>query len=362
MSEQDHDRSEEATPHKLDQARNKGTVAKSNDVVYIGVLAALLVFFYGYGWHLINDMLAAMQSILRQGARTDWSVGGVAAWLQSSLLALATPLAPLACSIVVAAIVLSLAQTGPIFSVHPIKPDWTRLNPATGFKRFFSLRILYESGKSILKLVVVGLVLLLTLYDMRGMMLALPNLDVRHFGQILLAASGSLLFKLAMVMAIFAIVDFAFTRWEYLRKMRMSRRDLRDEHKLREGDPRIRSRLRELRLELLKRAKGLANIPESDVLITNPVHYAVAVRYKHGDMLAPQVVAKGAGNIVGKMRAVAARHDVVIVQNPALARALFRQVETDQYVPESLYPEVARILVWVYAMRRARAAPQGAAA
>ncbi|SMC27704.1 flagellar biosynthetic protein FlhB [Andreprevotia lacus DSM 23236] len=362
MAEQDHDRSEQATPYKLEQARGKGSVAKSVDLVYVGVLCALLVFFFGYGWHAVNQILTILQAVLNEAGRSDWSANGIMSWLGAVLLALASPLAPLLLSVMIAAVVTSLAQTGPVFSVHPIKPDWNKLNPATGFKRFFSMRIVYESGKSVLKLVVIGAVLAMGLLNMRTMLVALPNADVHQYGRVLLEQCGSLLFKMAMVMAIFAIVDFAFARWEYLRQMRMSRRDIRDEHKMREGDPRIRSRLRELRMEFLKRTKGLAQIPESDVLITNPVHYAVAVRYKHGDMLAPQVVAKGAGGIVTKMKQVAARHNVVVVQNPPLARALFRQVDTEQYVPESLYPEVAKILVWIYAMRRARANQQGSAA
>ena len=362
MAEQEQDRSEQATPYKLEQARKKGSVAKSQDAVYVAVLAALLVFIYGFGWQAVNGVLKVTQTALVSLNREDWTVMGVSTWLSGMLIDAVSPLLPLVMALIIAAVLASVAQTGPLFSFHPIQPDFTRLNPATGFKRVFSLKMVYEGGKSVLKLLVVATVLTLVLSELPALFVSAPYMDVRHYAQLLLDQGASLIFKLALAMMVLAVLDMSYTRWEFMRQMRMSKREVKDEHKQREGDPRIRSRLREIRLELLKRSKGLTQVPEADVLITNPVHYAVAVKYRHGEMLAPQVVAKGAGNLARKMREVAARHNVVVVQNPPLARALFRQVETEQYVPETLYPQVAKILVWVYAMRRNKAAEQGSAA
>ena len=153
-----------------------------------------------------------------------------------------------------------------------------------------------------------------------------------------------------------AALDFGFARWEFARRMRMSKRDIKDESKNREGDPRIRSRIRELRKEMIKRSKALGKVPAADVLITNPTRIAIAVSYKHGTSAAPQVVAKGAGEMARKMRELAGRHSIPVVQNRELARALFREVDFDGFVPEKLYPQVAKIMVWVYAMRQARRA------
>jgi flagellar biosynthetic protein FlhB len=137
--------------------------------------------------------------------------------------------------------------------------------------------------------------------------------------------------------------------------MRMSHRDIKDEHKQREGDPRIRARLRQLRQEMLKKSQAVRKLPGSDVVVTNPTHLAVALSYKHGEMAAPRVVAKGAGDLAAKMREMALRHGIPVVENRALARELFFKVDFEQPVPEKLYPQVARILVWVFAMREARA-------
>jgi flagellar biosynthetic protein FlhB len=138
--------------------------------------------------------------------------------------------------------------------------------------------------------------------------------------------------------------------------MRMSKRDVKDEAKNRDGDPRIRARIRELRKEMLKRSKSMANVPKADVLITNPTRIAIALTYDHGKSAAPRVVAKGAGDLAKKMRETAQRHQIPIVQNRPLARALFREVDYEGYVPEKWYPQVAKIMVWVYSMREAKRA------
>lgn len=354
MAEQELDRNEQATPFKLEQARKKGSVAKSPDAIYVAVLAGFLLFLYSFGWQAINRLLTVLQLTMARAAAVDWSRGGVVEWLSATLLASLQPFVPLALALMIAAILASLAQTGPVFSFEPVKPDFNRLNPATGFKRLFSVKLLYEALKSVLKLALVATVLVLALTALLPLMMALPQVEVRHYATVLLDESAALLFKLAVVALLLAILDVAYTRWDFARQMRMSARELKEEHKHREGDPRIRARLRELRLELLKRTKGVARVAEADVLITNPVHYAIAVKYKHGEMSAPLVIAKGAGTLAAKLREAAYRNEVMVVQNPPLARALFKAVDSDEYVPEGLYPEVAKILVWVYAMRAAR--------
>jgi flagellar biosynthetic protein FlhB len=152
-------------------------------------------------------------------------------------------------------------------------------------------------------------------------------------------------------MALVAMLDFMYTRWDYGDKLKMSRREVKEEVKRRDGDPRVRARIRELQRETLKRSKALGKVKDADVLITNPTHLAVAVKYVRGEMKAPQVLAKGAGELAGLMRGIARNHKIPVVENKKLARALFTQVDFDGPVPEKLYPDVARLLVWVYAMR-----------
>ncbi len=354
MAEQDSDRSEAATQHKLDEARKKGSVAKSNDVTATAILAALVAAIYGSGWESMRSALRMQQLMLGQSSRLDWSVDGMAGWLGQLVVGMLTLLAPLFLALAIVAILANVAQTGPIFSFHPLKPDLDRLNPANGFKRLMSVRTLFDGAKSLVKLAILGTVVYVLVKDAVPGLLGLSMLEPKGYAQQLIAMAAALLSKLVLTLLFIALVDLGFSRWEYAKRMRMSKRDIKDESKNREGDPRVRSRLRELRKEMLKRSKSMARLPSADVLITNPTHLAVALCYDHGTSGAPQVIAKGAGEMAAKMREVANRHHIPIVQNKLLARALFKEVDYDGYVPEKLYPQIAKIMVWVYAMRASR--------
>ncbi|WP_256082027.1 flagellar biosynthesis protein FlhB [Massilia sp. YIM B04103] len=354
MAEQDSDRSEQATPHKLDEARKKGTVARSADMTALGIMAALVLIVYAYAGTALRDLVRLQQRVLGQAGRRDWGADALASWLGELLVATLGILGPLFMSLMIAAVLINLVQTGPIFSFHPIKPDMDRINPASGFKRIFSMRTLFEGAKSILKLVILGTVVYFVLRSMVPGLLGLPQMDPKSYAKVMLDLCASLLSKLVLTLLAIAMLDFSFTRWEFAKRMRMSKRDIKDESKNREGDPRIRSRIRELRKEMLQRSRALGKVQSADVLITNPTRLAVALSYRHGESGAPQVVAKGAGELARKMRELAARKGIPVVQNRALARTLFREVDFDAYVPEKLYPQIAKIMIWVYSMRAAR--------
>jgi flagellar biosynthetic protein FlhB len=356
MAEQDFDLSEDATPHKLDEARKKGSVAKSQDLTASAMLLALVVTIYGSGWDGLRQSLQMQRQMIGGATRLDWSSDGVARWMGELMVGMLHVLAPLFLTLAIVAILVNLVQTGPIFSFHPIKPDLERLSPVTGFKRIFSLRIVYETVKSLLKLVILGTVAWLLVRDAIPGLVGLPALDPKGYARLLVGLSGALLVKMVLTLFFLALMDLAYTRWEFSKKMRMSKRDVKDESKNRDGDPRIRARIRQLRQEVLKRSKAVQKVPGADVLITNPTHLAIALCYDHGRGGAPQVVAKGAGELAHKMRELAARHRIPIVQNKTLARALFREVDNDGFVPEKWYPQVAKIMVWVYAMREAKSA------
>jgi len=360
MAEQEQDRSEKATPFKLEEARKRGQVAKSADLVSLGMIAAAVAFVYAMGWTTVRKQLAVDVSVLRSAGRVAFDPDGAFAWIAPLLTQSLMLLVPLFLALVVVAIVANAAQTGPVFSAHPVKPDFERLSPVSGFRRVFSLRTLYDALRSLLKLAVVGTILVLALWQLVPWFMSLLQVDPVGYARPLLDRLGGVLFKLVLAMLVIALIDVIYTRYEFAKRMRMSRRELKDEVKQREGDPRIRARLRQLRQEMLKRSRALRKVPSADVVVTNPTRIAVAICYRHGEMAAPLVVAKGAGDLAARMREIARRHGIPIVENRTLARALFRKVDYDNPVPEELYPHVARILVWVYAMRKARA--QGAAA
>ena len=269
--------------------------------------------------------------------------------------------APFALAVGAAALIANVAQTGSVWNGFPLKPDISRINPAAGLKRLFSLRTVYDAGKSVFKVVVLAWVLYLAILDSRPMLYLLGECAPADALRQLLAILASKALKLAFAAFLLALLDLGCTRFEFKRKMRMSKRDVKDEIKNREGDPRIRSRLRRLRVEMLRKAASVRQVGQADVLIVNPAHIAVAIEYERGEMAAPIVLAKGAGALAARMRAEAARCGVTVVRSPALARALYFQGALGQTIPTALYADVARIMVWLIARRNARQALEAAA-
>lgn len=352
--QQEQDRSEPASPFKLKEARSKGQVAKSLEINSFLILSAVLALLYFIGESLIAQQLRLSQSLFSRADLIHLDAVTSVGLFEVMTNTLLNAYWPMFGAIMVIGILANMVQTGPVFSFFPLKPDVQRLNPVQGFKRLFSMKLLFESVKTIIKLAVFAAVIYLALRAMLPALVALVDVNPRGYAAFLLDSIRGLLFKLLIVILIIAAIDMIYSRWEYAKKMRMSRRELKDEVKRREGDPQVRAKMRELQREAVKRAASLQRIPDADVLITNPTHLAVALRYQRDTMKSPQMIAKGAGELAAKMRVVARRHAIPIVENKRLARTLFKTCEIDEGVPEAVYPLVAKILVWVYSLRDER--------
>jgi len=354
MSDQDMDRNEQATPYKLQKAREKGQVAKSSDAVSVIVFIVALVFLYWRGLDGMRELFKFDLALMLNMVQTDTSFASNWYLISNLLQGGIFMLLPFLLALMLSAIVANLIQIGPILSTDPIKPDFTKLNPANGIKKFFSMRSLFDAARICLKLVLLTLVVYIALKGLTSQFFHIASYSAREALKLLIDDVVSLGFKMALMLFLLAVVDLVYTQREFAKKMRMSKRDIKDEMKNRDGDPRIRSRLRELRKEMLKRSQAAAKTKDADVVITNPTHIAVALRYEHGKMDSPQLLAKGAGSLAASMRKIAARHQIPVVQNRSLARKLFHDVDFDQFVPPHLYADVARIMIWVMAMRKAR--------
>lgn len=352
-SEQDLDRNAAATPYKLDDARKRGQVAKSVDVVSALVFAVATVIVYARGWDDLVDLfklnhhlLAFVQTVSLRDP--GWQLVDVALHVLRSGLAL---LLPAFAAVMIAATLGNVAQTGPVWSWDPVTPDWQRLNPMTGFKRVMSLRTVFDAARALIKLVVLAVVVGGTLRTLLPHFAQLSQTTAYGHAGLLVKDIGALAVRIALALAVVAMLDYGYTQREYAKNMRMSRREMRDESKNREGDPRIRSRLRELRREVLKRTRSIRRTAEADVVITNPTHLAVALRYRHGEMPAPVLVSKGSGALAAMIRLIAARHRIPVLRSPSLARALHAKTPLDATIPTELYPGVARLMVWVLSMK-----------
>lgn len=353
---QEFDKSEAATPYKLQQARRRGSVARSPDLTGAAALLAAAAALYAWSWEALQALLALGRAALIQGLTMDLTAASVVSLIGRVGAEALHIIAPFAFAVAAAALVASLGQTGLVWSGFPLKPDLTRINPVTGLKRLFSIRTIYDAFKSVIKVSILVWVLYLIVRDLEPSLYHLgertPFVALRNLMEML----ASMALKLAFVALLLALLDLGYSRFEFKRKMRMSRRDVKDEVKHREGDPRVRSRLRGLRAEMLQKAASVRQVGQADVLIVNPTHLAVALEYRRGEMAAPVLLAKGAGMLAARMRTEATRRGVTIVRNPVVARALYFQGEMGQTIPAGLYADVARIMVWLLARRDARAA------
>ncbi len=352
MDGQDLDRHEPATPHKLERARTQGQTGRSADLPAAAAFGAAMVVGASQGL----EMLLALFEL----ARTVWSIPPSAlnaqGWhgLASGLLVGAAGVLWPLLAICAAAILGAVAQGGFLWSPQALAPDLQRLHPAAGLRRLVSGRALADGLRGLLKLAVFLVVGAWAWQAMAPGLVRLAALPPRGQLALLVQDISRLGLALAAVLLVVAAVDVLWSRRLFLRDMRMSRRELQEEHKHREGDPRVRARLRELRRELLRRTRSLRQTREADLVLVNPTHVAVALRYVHGEMPAPVVVSKGAGALALAIRSLAHRHRIQVVATQALARRLFRNAPLEQPIPPEFHAEVARLFVWLLAQRAQR--------
>jgi flagellar biosynthetic protein FlhB len=352
MSQGDQDKTEQPTQHRLEEGRNRGEVPKSSDVVgnLVMIVFATVLTMTG-GWVAVAVATATRRMIELSGNAPALNIAFVA-WTSHAYAPVWQALSPLVLGLLIAAVAGNVLQTGPIFTTHPFKPDFSRMNPAQAIKRVLSMRTLWELGKLLLKTLLLAAVCVSFVKQARALSEATVTALPQRMGSLLLSTFAKASIYVLLVLALVAIVDLLFTRREFLKKMRMSRRELRDEVKRRDGDPTVKSKQLQQIRELLKKTQALSRVQEADVVVTNPTHVAVALRYRPGQMLAPTVLAKGAGMLSRQIRELATRHRVPIVRSPALARALYRECEIDGLIPEQRYDELAPIYRELWAARR----------
>jgi flagellar biosynthesis protein FlhB len=352
MQEQEQNRTEQATPFKLSEAKKRGQVAKSLDfnslVIVCGLLFALVVWGESQ-WARFCSLCAELFSASAALQVTQQSLPAIAGSIAAEMLAMVLPFAAAG---FVFAVLANIVQTGPILSGDPLKPKFERLNPVAGFKRIFNKRMLFEGLKSVLKLGFFGLI---AYAFFAALWPALPSVATSDTGaqmQWLGDSTVALLFRLGLALVVVGLLDMVFVRWQYKKQMMMSPREVKEEVKRREGDPLIRAKIRELQRENRKQARSLNRVKEADVLITNPEHLAIALRYDRLRMSAPVVIAKGVDASAAEMRTLAERHGVPKFERRRLARLLFRRVGIDQPIPAECFVDVARVYAEVNERKR----------
>lgn len=335
----DQNRSEAPTPFKLRKAREKGNVARSTELGFLAALIALAAFVTMAGSSLIAGLAQAMRAALAGGIAQAGEPGTAAALLGDLSCRMIAPVALLGGTMATIAITLELIQLrGVILTFHPMKPDFSRLNPAKGIKRLFTARMLKETLKSVAKF---ALYAAATWTVTRWAVARFSETagDGDRLPQTLEAAGMRLIWTFALVAVGIAILDQLLVRGEFTKQMRMSRREVTRENREREGEPRMRQRRKQLHREMI--AQGRGSLAGADLLIVNPEHFAVALRYDDAAMIAPEVTAKGRNVHALALRDQAFRRGLPVVADPPLARALFRACQIGATIPPDRYEAVA---------------------
>ena len=350
MAETDQEKTEQATSKRQDEAREKGQVAKSRELPSVAILLACLVYFWFGSAGLIKDIMSMMRKTFSSAGTMTVNVDTIQATMVSMLYEGFIILMPIMLVIIGVSLLSNIAQTGFLFSSEALTPKLSKIDPFKGLKRMFSLQSVVELLKNILKMTIVGLVAWLTV---KSEVMNIPIL-IKQDVYAIMVYVGKVSFKIVLstcwVLIVLALLDFLYQKWEHAKSLRMTKQEVKEENKQLEGDPLIKSRIRRIQREMARK-RMMAAVPKADVVITNPTHFAVAIQYNQGAMNAPVVIAKGADHIAMKIKEIAKKHHVPIVENKPVARLLFTLTEVDAPIPEKLYRAVAEILAYVYRLK-----------
>jgi flagellar biosynthetic protein FlhB len=341
------DKTEKATPKRREEARKKGQVARSQDLngalVLIGGLIAVAV----WGPHMMEKLGESMRTTIALMGNPR----GVNATLLGQLFVdggktIAMTVGPIAGACIAAGVIANVIQVRPRLSASGLKPDPKKLNPLTGAKNLFGPNVLFEGAKNISKVLIVGLItafaVLPKLTELGALVGMAPGDFVSQVGHTVMGIAQ----RAAIAYLVLAILDFVYQRWRHEKSLKMDKQEVKEEQKQYSAPAEVRSALRRRQMQAAK-ARMMAGVPEADVVVTNPTHYAVALKYE-ADKLAPEVIAKGKDLVAAQIRKIARENDVPVISDPPLARSLHGAVEIGQQIPEELYQAVAQLLAFVY--------------
>jgi flagellar biosynthetic protein FlhB len=344
------ERTESATPKRREQAREKGQVAHSREVVSTSLFVGSLIFFAFTGAALYQQMVQLLREALTRLDTAPLTPEGFYDLLLAYSGRVVLLLLPFTLTVMVLALVSNILQTGWLLAPQALLPDAARLNPWQGLRRIISLHAVHELVKSLIKVGVVGYVAYATIAGAFPNILPLYQHSVPAILEFLGRQSLRLGTNIAYVLIVLAVLDYGFQRWQYEKSLRMTLQEIKEEQKESDGNPQIKSRIRSLMRERA-RQRMMAEVPKADVVITNPTHLAVALRYRREEMTAPMVIAKGADYVAERIKAIAREHRIPLVENRVVAQNLYRHVELGEAIPETLYKAVAEILAYVYRLR-----------
>lgn len=346
----DASKTEDPTHKRLEDAVKKGQVASSREVNSFFILLGMTFILVLLAPGVMSDVKSRLSRYVTMPH--DYEIDKASFQLEmSSLLSDLLVIMLLPALVAVASVfAANLVQNKFIFSAEPIMPKLEKISPLKGLKRMFSRRSMVEFIKGIIKITVVGAVSVAAIWPYKEYMQLLPDEDMADLLAFTSTLTLRMLIGVCVIMFLIAIIDYAYQKFEYLKNLRMTKQEVKDEYKQQEGDPLVKQKLRQIRRERARK-RMMENVPKADVVITNPTHYAVALQYDQLTMSAPHVVAKGKDKVALRIREVAEQHKITVMRNPPLARLLYDNAELDEEIPLEYFKAVAEIIGYVYKLK-----------
>jgi flagellar biosynthetic protein FlhB len=345
------DKTEPPSNRRLEEAREEGNVARSLELNTAVIILASAFFIRGQGGQLVDLLKDMMVLTIQKIADAEMTGTWLRSFAFSEVMVLGPRLLFIFAGFLVCGVTVTLVQTNFLWASKKIGFDFKRLNPLDGFKRIFSSQGLIEFARSLLKLGLIGYVVYVYLRDNYVAILETGQISLNAAVERWASLSIDMIIRAGSAYMVLAVADYAFQRWQFMRKLRMTKEEVKEEFKRSEGDPFLRGRIRAQQRKIA-RTRMMSNVHKAKVVITNPTHFAVALDYQADSMHAPKVLAKGAFHVAQKIVDIARENNIPVVQNVPLARALYKAVEVDQEIPPAMYVAVAEVLAYVYRLRQ----------
>ncbi|MCP4969070.1 MAG: flagellar biosynthesis protein FlhB [Arcobacter sp.] len=348
MAADEDEKTEEPTDKKIEDAKKEGNVPKSMEVTGAAILffgSLYLLFFSGHALGQIKKMMLYTYNFIGEemNGQVFYTIG------YTTIMTLLNSLMPLFILVIILSLITNWSQFG--FLVNPLKLDLQKLDPIKGMKGIFGPKKALEALKLTFKLTIIIIVMFIVFMFTYKSFLAMMNTELHATIYLIIELTGYFLAAILLIIIIFAIIDFYFTRHYYFKSLKMSKQEIKDEFKNMDGDPQVKGRIRKIQMQMAAK-RMMSDVPDADVVITNPTHYAVAMKYDNSVDSAPKIVAKGIDFIALKIKDIARDNDIPIIENPALARSIYNQIEIDQEIPNEFYKALAEIFSYVYELKK----------
>ena len=346
----DPSKTEQATGKKLSEAKNKGNVGKSTDMSQVVSLFTAFLIINMIGYFIYRNLISNMQAGFTGLAMSDFNVNSVSNLFFNNVKDIVIIISPIMAGLLVVGLLNSYLQTGFRFTLEPLKPSLSKLNPVTGVKNLFSLKSVVKLVMSIAKVTAAGVP---AYFIIKHEIAVVQDMSGVGFAGVFVYAWKAIFsttIKILAILFIIAIIDVIYQKWQWKKNLRMKKQEVKDEKKQSEGDMEAKMRIRSMQQQMIRKMM-MQDVPSADVIVTNPTHYAVALKYDSMGMEAPTVVAKGMNLIAERIKEIAKEHDIPVMEDKFLAQTLYKTIDVGQEIPAKLYQAVAKILSYVYKLK-----------